>query len=217
MRTVIYRRHCQDFPCLTHCARVWAFSCDKWQSTLRRLCVEMTQKAGRMQSENKWLSFPLSWVPRWELFTLFALLCHVDTLLPVRVEMRMVYHCEARGPHNNFFCSFIVLPSWAYVTSVNKPNAHDFDVSSIWNQNLYIDDAANWTTKKSGFDIRRGKSSFSCLWRSERLYGIQPSGCFPGVKRAGREAERSSPSSAGDDCVWSCTSTVLCFHIVELG
>jgi len=39
---------------------------------------------------------------------------------------------------------------------------------------------------------------------------------FPGVKRTGREADRSPPSSAGVKNAWSYTSTPPCRHGVQL-
>jgi len=78
---MIYRSHSRALP--THCAWLGTSSRDKWQSTFRRLFIEMIHRTRENAKREQMASFTLSWVSRWELFTLFALLCHVDTLLSV--------------------------------------------------------------------------------------------------------------------------------------
>jgi hypothetical protein len=66
----------------------------------------------------------------------------------------------------------------------------------------------DWTIGVLGFDSRRGLGIFFFTTASRTALGpTQPGALLLGVKRPGREADHSSPSSAGVKNEWSYTST----------
>jgi hypothetical protein len=72
----------------------------------------------------------------------------------------------------------------------------------------------DWTIGVLGFDSRRGAWNFSlhhCVQNGSGAhpasYPMDTGGSFPGVKRPGREADHSPPSSAEVKNEWSYTST----------
>jgi hypothetical protein len=89
-------------------------------------------------------------------------------------------------------------------------------IAGVWTGNLSTYKwrlATGWTTERSGFESRKGQE-FSLLHVVQTgsgfhptSYTMGPGGSFSGVKRPGREADHSPPTSAEVKKMWIYTST----------